>query len=104
MESGQTYSLLFDNVFSIATIKLNGKNVGALWTKPYKVDITEFLKKGNNELEIEVSNTWVNQLIHQARLNAEDRTTWTLIDVIKPDQPLVHSGIWGNISIVKTQF
>lgn len=104
LESGQTYSLSFDNVFSIATIKLNGKNVGALWTKPYKIDITEFLKKGNNELEIEVSNTWVNQLIHQARLNAEDRTTWTLIDVIKPDQPLVHSGIWGNISIVKTQF
>jgi hypothetical protein len=47
----------------MARIKLNGSDLGTLWKPPYSVDITSFIKQGANNLEIEVTNLWVNRLI-----------------------------------------
>jgi hypothetical protein len=46
-----------------ALLKVNGKNLGVLWYPPYSVDITGALKKGENKLEIAVTNNWANRLI-----------------------------------------
>lgn len=51
----------------IAEVVVNGKNLGVLWKRPFRVDITDALKDGNNELEIRVSNLWVNRLIGDAK-------------------------------------
>jgi hypothetical protein len=50
-------------VANIATIKINGKEIGTLWTAPYSLDITEGIKQGDNTIEIMVANTWHNRLI-----------------------------------------
>jgi len=50
-------------VNDIARVKLNGIDVGVIWCAPWKIDISEALKEGNNELEIEVANRWVNRLL-----------------------------------------
>lgn len=47
----------------IAEVKINDKSVGVLWYPPYRIDITDFVKKGENTLEIAVTNNWANRLI-----------------------------------------
>ncbi len=45
-----------------AVVYVNGKRAGAAWTPPYRVDVTGFLKEGDNEIRIDVGNTAVNYL------------------------------------------
>jgi hypothetical protein len=47
----------------MAEVKLNGKNLGILWKAPYRVDITDAVKAGENVLEIRVVNLPVNRMI-----------------------------------------
>jgi hypothetical protein len=47
----------------IARVRVNGKDAGVLWYPPYTADITDWLKAGDNQLEIAVTNNWANQLI-----------------------------------------
>jgi hypothetical protein len=48
----------------IAKIKVNNKEVGIVWTAPWRIEIPlEVLKPRNNQLEIEVTNVWANRLI-----------------------------------------
>jgi hypothetical protein len=47
----------------IAELIVNGKNLGILWKRPYKVDITENVKTGTNDMIVKVSNLWPNRLI-----------------------------------------
>ncbi len=48
----------------IATVKLNGKNIGVIWTAPWRIKIpVGLLKARANQLEIEVTNVWANRLI-----------------------------------------
>lgn len=52
--------LELDEVDVIARVRLNGQDCGVIWTRPYRVDITDAIKQGNNVLEVEVANTWYN--------------------------------------------
>jgi hypothetical protein len=47
----------------MAHVKLNGQDLGLLWCPPFQVDISEAAKTGENILEIEVTNLWINRLI-----------------------------------------
>jgi hypothetical protein len=55
----------------MATVKLNGQDLGILWKPPYRVDVTGALKAGDNTLEIGVTNLWINRMIGDEEL-AED--------------------------------
>ncbi|MFY0653946.1 MAG: hypothetical protein JXQ96_18035 [Cyclobacteriaceae bacterium] len=61
-EKGQFYIDLGE-VNDMARVKLNGKDVGVVWCAPWRIEITDALKEGNNELEIEVANRWINRLL-----------------------------------------
>ena len=50
-------------VNDIARIKLNGKDVGVVWCALWKINISSALKEGENKLEIEVANRWINRLL-----------------------------------------
>jgi hypothetical protein len=52
----------------MARVRLNGKDLGILWKSPYRVDITSAAKPGDNALEIDVVNLWVNRLIGDEQL------------------------------------
>lgn len=103
LKEGQKVYLVFDSINNIANVKINNKNAGSLWTVPYRLEITPFVKNGQNKIEVEVSNLWVNQLIYQLRKEKENRTVWTLVDVVEKDQKLESSGIIGNVYINITQ-
>ena len=59
----------------IARVKVNGRDCGIAWKKPYRVDVSDALKLGENTLEIEVANLWVNRLIGDQRY--PDDVEWT---------------------------
>ncbi len=47
----------------MARVLVNGKDLGVLWKNPYRLDITDALKAGDNQLEVRVTNLWVNRII-----------------------------------------
>ena len=48
----------------IARVQLNGKDLGVLWTAPWRIKIPAgLLKPGANQLKIDVTNVWANRLI-----------------------------------------
>lgn len=56
----------------IATVRVNGKDAGGLWKEPYRLDVTEFVRAGDNTLEIAVTNLWTNRLIGDEFLPVEN--------------------------------
>lgn len=50
-------------VKSLARVHLNGHDLGILWKPPFRMDITEHLRAGENQLVIRVANTWPNRMI-----------------------------------------
>jgi hypothetical protein len=88
----------------VAQARLNGRDLGVLWTRPFRVEITDIVKPTGNVLEIDVVNLWVNRLIGDAALPAEKRYTRTNITYEK-EAPLMESGLLGPVrlqSIEKT--
>lgn len=48
----------------IARVRINGSDLGVVWTAPWSVEIPAgLLKLTGNQLEIEVTNVWANRLI-----------------------------------------
>ncbi len=55
----------------VATVRVNGEAFPALWKEPYRVDVTDAVRAGSNEIEISVANLWTNRLIGDAALPTE---------------------------------
>jgi hypothetical protein len=82
----------------VAQVRLNGMDLGALWTKPFRVEITNAVKPSGNLLEIDVVNLWPNRIIGDAALPPERRFTRTNISY-KKDDPLLESGLLGPVRL-----
>jgi hypothetical protein len=85
----------------IAGVRLNGQDLGVVWTAPWRVDISGVVKAKGNELEVMVSNLWPNRLIGDAGLPPEQRRTKSNIPdaMIKPDMELFSSGLLGPVML-----
>jgi len=107
----------------IARVILNGKDCGVAWKPPYRVDVSGALRAGENQLRIEVANTWVNRLIGDEQLPLDskwkdwetlvewpdwfrqqtkrptERHTLTSARHYNKDTPLMPSGLLGPVTI-----
>jgi hypothetical protein len=64
----------------MAQVRVNGKDLGLLWKPPFRLDITSAVRHGDNELDVLVTNQWVNRLIGDEFLPPENE--------FSPDGPI----------------
>jgi hypothetical protein len=96
-------SILLDlgAVGDVAHVKVNGRDLGALWKPPYRVDISAAVQAGDNQLEIAVVNTWVNRLIGDDQfVNQPPIANITARKLIPaPDLEKYPSGLLGPVKL-----
>ena len=111
----------------MAQVKLNGKDLGILWKTPYRVEVTDAIQPGDNVLEIDVVNLWINRQIgdeqlpedsdrnpngtlkqwpkwlQEGKLSPTGRYTFTSWRLWKKDDPLAPSGLLGPVILFRSQ-
>jgi len=95
LPKGNIY-LSLGGVNNIAMVKVNNKDVGALWAEPYRIEISGFLIQGENQIEIELTNTWNNRLVAEAALDQEQRQVYATA-YPSVSSPLLPSGLLGPV-------
>jgi hypothetical protein len=102
----------------MARVLLNGKDLGVLWTAPWRVDVTQVIHPGENRLEVHVVNLWPNRLIGDEHLpddgirdgqwpswllegkpRTSGRYTFTTHRFYQKDSPLLTSGLLGPVTL-----
>jgi len=110
-------------VKNMARVRLNGKDLGVVWTSPWQVNITDAVKEKGNTLEIDVANLWANRLIGDESFPDDGvkdgkwpdwvvngtqrpsrRYTFTTHRFYKKDDPLLESGLRGTVRVMKETY
>jgi hypothetical protein len=111
-------------VHVVAQVRINGHDLGMLWKPPFRLDITSAVHNGANNLEVLVTNQWVNRLIGDEQLPPENeyapggnikvipdwylqgkpkppggRTTFATWRHFDKDSPLLVSGLVGPVRL-----
>ena len=73
LAAGRSIYLDLGRVAVIARVSLNGHDLGILWNAPFRVDATKALRAGENLLEVQVTNLWVNRMIGDEQLPEDSR-------------------------------
>ncbi len=97
--------LLLDmgNVKDIAEIRLNGKILDTLWTDPYRIDVTEILKPGTNQLEIKITNEWTNRLYGDQQVGDDKKVLDAFIRKFGGEWSLEESGLIGPVRLISIE-
>ena len=85
-------------VCSWATVSVNGRVAAKLWCRPYSCDITRFLKRGENRIEVAVTSTIYNRLVTDAGKPETERRTWTMCGPTATS-PLADAGLLGPVTL-----
>jgi hypothetical protein len=127
LDKGRGLYVDLGRVAVMARVKLNGHDLGVLWKAPYRAEIDQFAKAGENKLEIEVTNLWINRMIGDENLpedsdrNADGtlkawpkwllegktsptgRQSFTSWRLWKKGSPLSESGLLGPVTLQVTE-
>ncbi|RZF59840.1 glycosyl hydrolase [Sphingobacterium corticibacterium] len=95
----QRVTLKLERVESLAEIVLNGREVGVIWTNPLEIDVTDYLTRGKNKLEVRVYNTWGNRFGYESRHEPAEKLIQT-IATPKYLKDLQESGLQGDVQLI----
>ena len=99
LPQGEVYVDL-GKVMVMAKVKVNGEYAGGVWTAPYRLNITNLLRKGVNTIEVEVVNCWRNRVIGEKEaIPANERFTFQTATYLNKDSELQPSGLLGPIEL-----
>ena len=103
---GRRHFLEVKGVHDVARVFVNGREVAALWSLPYRCEVTPFVKPGTNEIKVEVTSTWFNRLAYDFGQPPEKRKTWTIWKIdgrpppcLQPGAQLSDSGLLGPVTL-----
>jgi hypothetical protein len=106
-DKNKSYFLQLEDVrdVGIAVVTVNGKEKGTVWTKPFRLDISGDLKKGDNTLKIKVVNSWYNRVAGDEISPDKNRFTSTNVflqgGAYTKKISLEPSGLIGPVSIME---
>ncbi len=107
----------------MAHVTLNNHDMGILWKPPFRLDATDALKPGRNQLDIRVTNLWINRMIGDQQLPEDSdrgpdgsllkwpqwllegkpsptgRLTFTTFRLWNKNDPLAESGLVGPVAL-----
>ncbi len=86
-------------VRDVAVVRVNGKDLGTLWTAPWRVDISAAAHVGSNSVEITVVNPWNNRLVGDAKLPVAERRTSLSMPTVTAKTPLQSAGLLGPVTV-----
>ena len=89
------------DIANVATVFVNGKECGVAWTSPYEVDITDAIQKGNNTLQVDVTNTWANALRGLDQGKAPFEGIWTNANYRMPGNETIPAGWFGPYKLIR---
>jgi len=125
--NGKRVVLDLGRVEVLARVRINGRDLGVVWKEPYRLDVTEAVHAGANELEVLVTDLWPNRLIGDEQLPPENQyqtgaehgivsiPEWYSQGLPKPpggriafatwqfyhkDDPLLESGLLGPVRLL----
>ena len=109
LESVPKHPLYIDlgKVSAMAKVEINGQYAGGVWTYPYRLNISPYVKQGDNTVRIEVVNTWLNRIIGDHRVPEAQRVTRIIGNWANPwnaDSPLQPSGLFGPVEIASHDY
>lgn len=102
-ETHRSFVLDLGTVRNIAHVRVNDRDIKILWKKPFRVDISDALRPGENHLEIEVTNLWPNRLIGDQLLPPDRRYTRTNVRAYTKASPVLPSGLLGPVVLYVTE-
>jgi hypothetical protein len=85
-------------VRNLAEVIVNGESIGVLWKAPFRIDISDAVRPGENTLEIRVTNTWVNRLIGDKQPGAKPYA-YATFDPYNADSRMLESGLLGPVRV-----
>ncbi|WP_142785496.1 glycosyl hydrolase [Changchengzhania lutea] len=88
----------------MASVKINGKELGTTWMAPFQLNASEAIKTGENTIDIEVVNVWRNRITGDSLLPENERSTWLLVDIVTPKEELIPSGLMGPVTLKVIQY
>ena len=89
-------------VKNLAEVVVNGRSVGVAWKQPFRVDITDAMHAGENEIVIKVANLWVNRLIGDQQATAR-KIAVTTFNPYTANSALPPSGLLGPVRLLTQQ-
>jgi len=81
-------------VHNLAEVLVNGHPACVVWTAPFSVDVTKFVKPGKNTLEIRVVNTWHNWRLANKFVPMDH--SWASRGLTEPPLP---AGLLGPVTL-----
>ncbi|MGI6572026.1 MAG: glycosyl hydrolase [Fermentimonas sp.] len=103
-QEGETIWLDLGSLTAMAKVHVNGTYAGGAWTPPYRVNITDQVQAGENQLEVTVVNNWMNRVIGDLKLPKAKWETWCLVNPYNEKSPLQPSGLFGPVTIKKVNY
>ena len=97
----QNIYLVLNEIKNLASVTLNGKDCGIAWTAPYEVNISEAIQHGNNQLILDVVNTWSNAIQGHDEGMDPFPNIWTNARYRKKSPELLPAGLFGPVEIVR---
>lgn len=63
--AGSGWQLDFGEVHEIADVEVNGEPAGVAWMRPYQLDVSRWIRPGDNRIAIRVTNLLINRVLGQ---------------------------------------
>ncbi|MDF9799362.1 hypothetical protein OKW21_004625 [Catalinimonas alkaloidigena] len=89
-------------ISEVGELWLNGQSLGISWSEPHTFEVTDLLREGENQLTIEVANTWSNRIVGDTE-TGENYTKTNISTAYRgipwEEAPLLESGLLGPVQL-----